>query len=65
MRVIRAETADTSRLPVLIPFLGSRNSDDRRLDTHMALQKLDLLKLTAGFVAQNDTSAVGSGFATR
>ena len=50
---------------VLIPFLGGRNSDDRRLDAHMALQKLDLLQLIAGFVAQNDTSAVSSGFAMR
>jgi len=47
------------------PVPGSRNSDDRRLDTHIALQKLDLLKHTAGLVAQNDTSVVSRGFAMR
>jgi hypothetical protein len=57
---VRAETADTSRLQVLISIPGSRNSDDRRLGTHIALQKLELLKHTAEPLAQNDTPAVSS-----
>jgi hypothetical protein len=35
------------------------------LNTHIALQKLELGKHTAGLVAQNDISVVSSGFAMR